>query len=132
MRQTSLSSVQGGPEEPVQEGPRRGNGTRRGHLRFVQWHPGDDLSHNALDILKGLLLIYYILWIPFMCFHGFCVSVSACVFCALSFFFLLCLIILAFLFSVPVCLLEGEKSVGLSRWEVGRIREEKPGSDYRV
>lgn len=83
----SLPSVQGEPEKPV---PEQGEGDQEGHFRFVQWHLGDDLSHNALDIFKSLLLIYY--GFHLCVFMGFCVCVSVCVSCALSLFFFLCVL----------------------------------------
>lgn len=100
MRQASLPSVQGGPGVPAQR-----EGDQDGHFRFVQRHLGDDLSHNALDIFKGLLLIYY--GFHLCVFMGF-VSVSACVSCAFS-FFSLCFIILAFFFQCACLFARGRE-----------------------
>lgn len=112
--------------------PAQWEGDQEGHLRFVPWHLGYDLSHNALDIFKGLLLIYY--GFHLCVFMGF-VSVFLRVDLVRYPWFFSVLLFWLFFFIVPVCLLEGEKSIGLSRWGSGEdqeMKEKKPGSDYRV
>lgn len=111
--------------------PAQGEGDQEGHFRFVQWHLGDDLSHNALDIFKGLLLIYY--GFHLCVFMGF-VSVFLCVYLVLylCFFSSVFYYFGFFFFSVPVCLLEGEKSVGLSRWGSRKDQGRDEGGETRI
>lgn len=74
-----------------------------------------------------MVSIYVFSWVLCLCF---CV----CILCAILGFSLFYYFGF-FFFIVPVCLLEGEKSIGLSRWGSGEdqeMKEKKPGSDYRV